>query len=405
MTKSDLYKEILPLLADYMAVNNIISAAVKTQVQDDMDWTRYEDACDKILAAIGNGDFWKVVKYLKDGMADADNLVVTHPLRRRAAKEDDQKRLADFSRRSTDVTVITAKAIRELVAHPNNPSYDSKRFAVVEMIWLQDKDNAAEMTRLWETMRGQHQNEYYIFTSGPDDDKMDWRQYAYSYFCYVNEENFERPAGLNFSASTRFETNPIVYNPVNNYEQYFDAYNVMSESKFADDVLLRFLHMYQILEYFGYRRALANMTKGNIRENGFVRNIISIANGNSKNESTEIKNGIIDLFTPFATGAHPLFTTADFTPQRVTFIKDKLFIENFSYNEGRIWDVIYKLRNCIVHNKEADFHFTYSNTEDYRDGIDLMRLFIEKIEPEIVKIINDPAITELEFSRQYVPVF
>ena len=63
------------------------------------------------------------------------------------------------------------------------------------------------------------------------------------------------------------------------------------------------------------------------------------------------------------------------------------------------------INECIKHNKEADFHFTYSNTEDYRDGIDLMRLFIEKIEPEIVKIINDPAITELEFSRQYVPVF
>jgi hypothetical protein len=54
------------------------------------------------------------------------------------------------------------------------------------------------------------------------------------------------------------------------------------------------------------------------------------------------------------TGPHPLFTAADFTPQRVTFIKDKLFVDNFNYNERRIWDVIYKLRNCIVHNKEAD---------------------------------------------------
>ena len=328
MTKSELYKEIVQLLADYMAANNIISAAVKTQVQDDIDWTRYEDACDEILAAIGNGDFRKVVQYLKDGMTDTDNLAVTLPLRHRTVKEDDQKRLVDFCRRSADVTVITAKAIRELVVQPGNDSYNNKRLTVIEMIWLLRKGSAAEMVHLWEMMRGQHQQEYYIFTAQPDDEKSDWKLYAYSYFCYVNEENFERPAVLNFSASTRFETNPIVYNPVNNYEQYFDAYNVMSESKFADDVLLRFLHMYQILEYFGYRRALANMTKGNIRENGFVRNIISIANGNSKNESTEIKNGIIDLFTPFATGAHPLFTTADFTPQRVTFIKDKLFIDN-----------------------------------------------------------------------------
>ena len=405
MTKSELYKEIVQLLADYMATNNIISAEVKTQVQDDIDWTRYEDACDEILAAIGNGDFRKVVQYLKDGMTDTDNLAVTLPLRHRTVKEDDQKRLVDFCRRSADVTVITAKAIRELVVQPGNDSYNNKRLAVIEMIWLLRKDSAAEMIHLWEMMRGQHQQEYYIFTAQPDDEKSDWRLYAYSYFCYVNEEHFERPSVLNYITSDKFEPGGITYRAANQYEQYFDAYNVMSESKFADDVLLRFLRMYQILEYFGYRRTFANMTKGNIRENGFVRNVIGIATSSSKNESSEIKNGIIDLFTPFTTGLHPLFAAADFTPQRITFIKDKLFIDNFSYNKDRIWDVIYKLRNCIVHNKEAELHFTYSNTEDYKDGIDLMKLFIEKLEPEIVKIINDPAITELEFSRQYVPVF
>ena len=405
MTKSDLYKEIIPLLADYMAAHNIISAADNTSVQGDVVYGRFEDACDTILAALGNGDFRNVVQYMKDGLTDTNNVVVTSPLRRRTVKVDDRKRLADFSRWHPDVTVITAKAIRGIALHSYVARYYNKRFSVVEMIWLTNKGNAAEMEHLWQTFMGQHQEEYYIFTNRPDNELSDWRQYAYSYFCYVNEGNFERPAELNFTASNKFESNPIPYNAVNNYEQYFDAYNVMSESKFADDILLRYLRMYQILEYFGYRRTLANMTKGNLRENGFVRNIISIATCSSKTESTEIKKGIIDLFTPFVTGPHPLFTAADFTPQRVTFIKDKLFVDNFNYNEGRIWDVIYKLRNCIVHNKEADLHFTYSNTDDYMEGIELMTLFIERIEPEIVKIINDPAITGLEFSRQYEPVY
>ena len=407
MTKSELYKEIVQLLADYMAANNIISAAVKTQVQDDIDWTRYEDACDKILAAIGNGDFRKVVQYLKDGMADADNIVVTLPLRRRTAKADDQKRLADFSRRSTDVTVITAKAIRELVVQPNNATYDSKRFAVVEMIWLLDKDNAAEMTRLWETMRGQHQEDYYIFTAQLDDEKSDWRLYAYSYFCYVNDEHFERPSVLNFTASDKFEPAGITYQAANQYEQYLDAYNVMSESKFADDVLIRYLRMYQILEYFGYRRILADMTKGNIRENGFVRNLISKVNGHSINEWAEIKSGISDLLPPLATTRRRpgLFVAADITMQMETFIKDKLLISKYAFDDDHLWLVVYKLRNCIVHNKEADFHFTYSNTSVYNEGIDLMRLFIRKLEPEIVKLINDPNITGLEFDEQRVQVF
>lgn len=405
--KSELYKEIVQLLADYMMVNNIISTAVKNQVQDDIDLTRYEDACDKILAAIGNVEFRKIVQYLKDGMTDTDNLAVTLPLRRRKAKEGNQGRLADFSRRSTDVTVITAKAIRNLVMQPVNALYDGKRFAVLDMIWLLDKGNAAEMNHLWETMMGQHQEEYYIFTAQPDNEISDWRLYAYSYFCYVNEEHFERPSVLNFMASAKFEPAGITYQATNQYEQYFDAYNVMSESKFADDVLLRYIRMYQILEYFGYRRVLASMTKGNIRENGFVRNLISKINGHSTNEWVEIKNGISDLFPPLATTRRRpgLFAIGEITVQMEAFIKDKLLIPKYVFDDDHLWMVVYKLRNCIVHNKEADFHFTYLNTDVYNEGIDLMRLFIRKFEPEIVRLINDPSITGLEFDDQRVQIY
>lgn len=407
MTKSDLYKEIIQQVADWLVSTGAISAAEKSIVQSNIDLTKYEEACDELLSCMGIGVFRKVVKYLKDGLADNDNLIVTLPLRHRTVEADNQKRLADFTRRSAGLTVITAKAISGLMTHPEETAYDSNRFSVLEMIWLLDKDNFDEMTHLWEICQEKHQDEYYIFTSQPDDANGDWRLYAYSYFCFVNEGHFERPSVLNFTASTQFEPSGITFQASNKYEQYFDAYNVMSESKFADDVLMRYLRMYQILEYFGYRRALANMTKGNIKENGFVRNVISIANGSSKNESVEIKNGINDLLPPLSAGAgaHSVFASADFTPQRVSFIRDKLLIDNFNYNDGRIWDVIYKLRNCIVHNKEADLHFTYSNTDAYQDGIDLMKLFIQKLEPEIVKIINDPGITGLEFNRQYEPMY
>ena len=183
MTKSDLYKEIIPLLADYMAAHNIISAADNTSVQGDVVYGRFEDACDTILAALGNGDFRNVVQYMKDGLTDTNNVVVTSPLRRRTVKVDDRKRLADFSRWHPDVTVITAKAIRGIALHSYVARYYNKRFSVVEMIWLTNKGNAAEMEHLWQTFMGQHQEEYYIFTNRPDNELSDWRQYAYSYFC------------------------------------------------------------------------------------------------------------------------------------------------------------------------------------------------------------------------------
>lgn len=149
------------------------------------------------------------------------------------------------------------------------------------------------------------------------------------------------------------------------------------------------------------------MTKGNIRENGFVRNLISKINGHSTNEWVEIKNGISDLFPPLATTRRRpgLFAIGEITVQMEAFIKDKLLIPKYVFDDDHLWMVVYKLRNCIVHNKEADFHFTYLNTDVYNEGIDLMRLFIRKFEPEIVRLINDPSITGLEFDDQRVQIY
>lgn len=58
-----------------------------------------------------------------------------------------------------------------------------------------------------------------------------------------------------------------------------------------------------------------------------------------------------------------------------------------------------------MHNKESELHFTYANTEVYADGIDLMKKIVEKMEPEIVKVINDPNITGLEFNNQFEAMF
>ena len=167
------------------------------------------------------------------------------------------------------------------------------------------------------------------------------------------------------------------------------------------DVLARYLRMYQILEYFGFRRILADMTKGNIRENGFVRNVINKASGRSTNELEEIKKGLSGVLPDLSTVIAP----GDISAPQNAFIPNKLLISSTTHDNARMWSIVYKLRNCIVHNKESDLHFTYSNIEVYQDGISLMKMLIEKLEPEIVKVINDPAITGLEFSEQKVQVY
>lgn len=384
-----------------------MTTAELTDFNEMMSFNKYPQACNKLMTLPNIGPFRKVVQYLKDGLTDTSDLTVALPLRKRkVAIDENKKRLADISYYTNQRAVITAKAIATMMTLPDEEDYDSRRFHVIEMLWLKQKDNAADLQHLWETINGQHQDEYYILTNEPDNEETDWRQYAYCYFCYVNERSFKRPSVLLYTASLPYAAS-ITYETGNKYEQYFDAYNVMNESKYADDILLRYLRMYQVLEYFGYRRILADVTKGNIRENGFVRNVISKTNGRTNNESNEIKKGISDLLPSLATiGATVgVFNAADITPAMVTFIKDKLLLPKYQFDDGHLWEVIYKLRNCIVHNKESELHFTYANTEVYSDGIDLMKKIVEKMEPEIVKVINDPAVTGLEFDRQFEAVY
>ena len=175
----------------------------------------------------------------------------------------------------------------------------------------------------------------------------------------------------------------------------------MSESKYSDDVLSRYLRMYQMLEYMAFRRALADMTKGNIKENGFVRNVINKASKGSNSELEELKKGMNGILPDLSSIIDPTDITADID----AFIKDRLMIKNGNHDNARLWQVVYQLRNSIVHNKESELHFMYANTNVYKPGINLMKLLIEKLEPAIVDAINDSTKTLLEFSEQKIRVY
>ena len=406
MTRSDLYKGILPKLVDHLFAAGFITAAEKDNIDDEISLTHYEDASSQLMSLSTIGAFKKIVKYIHDGLSDNSEILDVLPVRHKTAAEDNKGRLKPFCYKKADLAIMPVVMIHKDAKDIGVTDLDSRCGKIIDLIWLEYKNSVAELNFFWECFSGHHKDDFYLLTSEPASDEGDWRLYSYGYLCFVNDYGFERPSELYYDRSNSFITT-ISYNSGNKYEQYFDAYNVMSESKFADDVLYRYLRMYQILEYFGYRRTLAEMTKGNIKENGFVRQLISKVSGHSTTESVEIKNGISDMMPPLAGDArHPgIFTAADITVQMEDFIKNKLLITNYSYNDARLWDVIYKLRNCIVHNKESDLHFTYSNTDVYMQGIKLMKLFIQKLEPEIVKIINSPSITGLEFASQKVQVY
>lgn len=196
----------------------------------------------------------------------------------------------------------------------------------------------------------------------------------------------------------------IIFDAANKYEQYFDAYGVMCESKYADDVLARYLKMYHIIEYFAFRKVLADLTKGNIKENGFVRNVLANLKRGSSDEFQEISKGLKAMFQG-AKSLDKLIPKTDYTPQQIDFLQNKLRINMTQYDESRVCTIIYQLRNCIVHNKESELHFAYYNVDKYEDGIDILRNFINKLEPALIDVINDSSNTVLEYDKQEIPLF
>lgn len=401
MTKNDLYVEILPKLVDFLSLEGIITDGEKNEIEEEIAIMHYDTAVYKLKGLNTTNQFHKIFNLIDSRLGDLAEISNTQNVRHCQVSELNKKRLYAFRYKTANLAVLPVKKIIFDSQNSAVPDYDTITKNIWDIIFLAYKNNDQELSYVWQCCRCQHEDDYFLITDQQDSPDTNWRLYAYAYLCFVNEEHIDKPLILNFNSSTPFSST-ISFNSNNQYEQYFDAYNVIIESKHADDVLLRYLRMYQILEYFGYRYILAEMTKGNIRENGFVRNIISKVSGRSSNEKEEIKKALKVLLPNLHTA---IVISADITQPMKDFIKDKLLINDSQHNSDFLCEVIYKLRNCIVHNKESELHFTSFNTDDYKDGIDLMRVLITKLEPAIINIINDENVKYLEFNNQQIQVY
>lgn len=214
---------------------------------------------------------------------------------------------------------------------------------------------------------------------------------------YANSREYERDSQLNYHKENKF-AGTIPYIKENMYSQYYELFDLISESHYCDDVLRRYLNMYQIIENMCYRRHLAKISRGSKR--GFVRHSIAIASRANKNETDEIVKGIMELFP----GIKDVIAVSDIRPYD-PFLEREYGIANGGHGDKKVAKIIYNLRNSIVHNKSTELHFSYGNFEEYKDVIELIYLLIEKLEPKIINIINDPNNTILEYDGKKMDLY
>ncbi|MFD2603472.1 hypothetical protein [Flavobacterium suzhouense] len=159
----------------------------------------------------------------------------------------------------------------------------------------------------------------------------------------------------------------------NDFTQFFELADVINEANFCPDLLTRYLKFYHQLEYIAYRIEIKKIAKNADLERSFITDIHKIAGSSHKDsEETIFKNKISELFT----GRNSIFKTQYQTISEANRnVLDELTMSKFGIKLSvadndtefltKLLKLIYKLRNCVVHNKESEFHLTITKLDSY----------------------------------------
>ena len=392
MNRKDIYKEILLDIYKKAKDADLISEDEYDDAEDDINSYTFSSIDTSKLT----GCYQTFAASIKDWDGANDDVITSSARIYLASVADDNN--CYFKQLFCQISgggfaVVTTKQLYDDVSGGEADKFLKK----AELIWpiiYQDDTKKAEF---WDLCTNNNDNGYYILTDEilNNEDEY-WNAYSFGYLLYVNEHGFDKDVRIDFTPSTQYSTT-LSFQKANKYYQYYELYNLISESHYCNDILRRYLVMYQIIENMCYRRHLAKISQGDKR--AFVRKSIALANKGFDRETEEIINGFAELFP----NAEVAITAADIQPF-ATALTDNYGISG-NHNNKKIGKIIYNIRNSIVHNKATELHFAYGNVSDYSILVPLIKLLINMIEPMIVELINDPARQSLDYSNKEMPLY
>ena len=392
MNRKDIYKEILLDIYKKAKDADLISEDEYDDAEDDINSYTFSSIDTSKLT----GCYQTFAASIKDWDGANDDVITSSARIYLASVADDNN--CYFKQLFCQISgggfaVVTTKQLYDDVSGGEADKFLKK----AELIWpiiYQDDTKKAEF---WDLCTNNNDNGYYILTDEilNNEDEY-WNAYSFGYLLYVNEHGFDKDVRIDFTPSTQYSTT-LSFQKANKYYQYYELYNLISESHYCNDILRRYLVMYQIIENMCYRRHLAKISQGDKR--AFVRKSIALANKGFDRETEEIINGFAELFP----NAEVAITAADIQPF-ATALTDNYGISG-NHNNKKIGKIIYNIRNSIVHNKATELHFSYGNVSEYSALVPLIKLLINRIEPMIVELINDPARQSLDYSNKEMPLY
>lgn len=389
MTRAELYEEIFKAILSNHAdtFENVID------IQSEFDLNGLSNALTMALDdnGINNHNFQRLANNLlrklnDEEITDYGNLIVSKAVYQKLPNK------RDFIWHSQEFTVINCCQLFQ-----DNSDYSDELLMGIEQICYVEANRDVFLDYL-KTNTDEGCSDYYVIY---DTDKFphgeDWKLYMYGLNLYLNTgTTFPLNEELIYTPSIHTEIN---YNNDAQYIQYIDIYDVIGEWNKCSDVLSAFLKMYQVLEYIVYRRELVAIIQESNVKQSFIRQIKGIDRKYSNNEREAFK-GVFKILKTFKGELQK----KDITEEMALFCKKyyavndkgnpylttKLYSQDVDTVNNGIAKFIYDTRCAIVHNKEAEFHITYFNYDEYKCIVPLMKKVLIGIRNRVIELLNDP---------------
>ena len=181
------------------------------------------------------------------------------------------------------------------------------------------------------------------------------------------------------------------------YRQYLDIYDVINEWQHASDFLMSFLKMYQAMEFLAYRCQLVDLVNKADMQHSFLRAVKDLESSYHKAEKATFIKQLSPLFNNFST-CDPLITASVEQKVEDFFGLDEQGHRYLTFGmtppklAKGILRFIYDVRCSLVHNKESEFHITYTNYHEYEPLVPLIKEVQKVVAMRMMELLSIPNI-------------
>jgi len=208
------------------------------------------------------------------------------------------------------------------------------------------------------------------------------------------------------------------------YQQFLDTIYILSEYNYNQDILNKYLRLYQVFEDFMYKSSLVKLEReynGNIfsirdfkkmyeyiadREFEALHKLIEEVFEEDYTAQKKFRTYIFEEFTAL-TSIIPLHDINIFLKKfrikskKNNYTYDKIVLQNIDIVFSQL---IYSLRNSIVHNKTTEFHLTY-NTVDVNIATFIKKFMLPKMETIIFFLTIESTTNLVRFSNETLKIW